>query len=142
MPDVIEGQSVSLGAAQRLLEAGREQAVAMGLPVNLAVADAQGFLVAHVRMDGAPLPSIEHAINKAFTSAQFGKPTVELKIDAEPGGELFGLNLTLGRRVVVFGGGLPLRRAGKVVGAVGVSGGTSAQDQEIAAVMVSAFENK
>ena len=133
---------MSLDAAQHLIRAGCEEAEALGLECNLAVVDAQGFLVAHVRMDGAPLPSIEHAINKAFTSAQFGKPTIELKTDAEPGGELFGLNLTLDRRVVVFGGGLPLKRDGEVVGAVGASGGTSAQDQEIAAAMVSAFDLK
>lgn len=133
---------MSLAAAVRLIQAGCDKAEAHGLKLNLAVVDAQGFLVAHVRMDGAPLPSIEHSINKAFTSAQFGKPTVELKTDAEPGGELFGLNLTLDRRVVVFGGGLPLKRAGAVVGAVGASGGTAAQDQEIAAAMVSAFDPK
>ena len=132
-------QVLSLQDAEALIAAGRLHAEKIGVPVNLAVADPAGHLIAHVRMDEAPVPSIEHAINKAFTAALFRKPTIELKADAEPSGELFGLNLTLDRRVIVFGGGVPVLVDGAVVGAVGVSGGTADQDQTIAAAMLAAF---
>lgn len=59
-------------------------------------------------MDDAQLPSIEHSINKAKTSAYFKKETVELKSDAEPKGDLYGLNNTLDNTVIVFAGGVPV----------------------------------
>lgn len=127
---------LGLAEAETLIAAGRAQAQKMGVPCNLAVVDAAGHLVAHVRMDGAPVPSIEHSINKAFTAALFKTPTVDLKETSEPGGSLFGLNVTLDHRVVVFGGGLPVMVDGAVAGAVGASGGTSEQDQAVAAAML------
>lgn len=130
---------LTLEAADRLIAAGKDKAAAIGSPSNITVVDAFGFLLAHARMDGAPLPSIEHAINKAYTSALFAKPTADMTADAEPGGDLYGLNLTLNQRVVVFGGGVPILHGDKVVGAVGVSGGTSAQDHDIASTAAETF---
>ncbi|WP_130803902.1 GlcG/HbpS family heme-binding protein [Acinetobacter ihumii] len=132
---------IQLELAQQLIHVGREKALAIDSPSNLAVVDAYGFLLTHIRMDGAQLPSIEHSINKAYTSALFKKSTEALKQLSEPDGELYGLNLTLNQRVIVFAGGLPLLLNDDVVGAVGVSGGTAEQDQCIAQSMQDYFNH-
>lgn len=125
-------KTLSLAEAEIIIQAAREKATILHSPSNIAVVDANGFLLAHIRMDDAQLPSIEHSINKAKTSAYFKKETVELKSDAEPKGDLYGLNNTLDNTVIVFAGGVPVIFDGEVVGAVGVSGGTADQDEEIA----------
>lgn len=132
-------QSLDLSLAQKLIEVGISQANKIDSPSNIAVVDAFGYLIAHVRMDQAQLPSIEHSINKAFTSAMFKKPTHELQAASEPKGELYGLNVTLDQRVIVFAGGIPLLLNGQVVGAVGVSGGTAEQDQAVAEAVAAHF---
>lgn len=125
--------------ARQLIEAGERKAEEIDSPSNLAVCDHAGFLITHLRMDGAQLPSIDHSIQKARTSALFGKPTEALKADSEPGGKLYGLNNTLDNQVIVFAGGLPLQLDGNVVGAVGASGGTAEQDKAVAAAMTACF---
>lgn len=125
-------QTIGLDEALLLIELAREKAEKIGSPSNIAVVDAFGYLLAHIRMNEAQLPSIEHAIHKAKTSALFHKPTIDLKKDAEPKGGLYGLNNTLSNSVIVFAGGMPLKKQGNVVGAIGISGGTPEQDQQIA----------
>ena len=132
-------KTVNLDIAQQLLDIGISKAKELQSPSNIAIADAYGYLLAHVRMDQAQLPSIEHSINKAYTSALFQKPTHELKEPSEPKGELYGLNQTLNQRVIVFAGGVPLFLNEHVVGAVGVSGGTAEQDQSIAQAIADHF---
>lgn len=132
--------TLDLTDAQSLIKLAISRAMEIGSPSNIAVVDSAGFLISHVRMDGAQLPSIEHSINKAYTSALFNKATDELKQDAEPGGELYGLNTTLDGRVIVFAGGTPLFYQEKVVGAIGVSGGTSEQDKNISQYVSSQFK--
>ena len=126
--------------AQQLVAAGEKKAQEINSPSNLAVCDHAGYLITHLRMDGAQLPSINHSIQKAWTSAQFGKATDDLTADSEPGGELYGLNTTLDNQVIVFAGGIPLTLDGKVVGAVGASGGTADQDKAVAQAMAEAFK--
>lgn len=125
-------KTLSLAEAEIIIQAAREKATILQSPSNIAVVDANGFLLAHIRMDDAQLPSIKHSINKAKTSAYFKKETIDLKGDAEPKGELYGLNNTLDNTVIVFAGGVPVIFDGEVVCAVGVSGGTADQDEEIA----------
>ncbi len=125
---------ITLRAAEALIKRVFEAAKAMGLSVFAAVADNGANPVAVARMDGAILASYDIALNKAYTSAALHKSTAELSELAASGGELYGIQHTNGGRIVIFGGGEPLYRDGTVAGAIGVSGGTLAQDTELATV--------
>ena len=124
--------SVSLAEARMIIAAGESQAEALGVPYNLAVVDAGGNLVSHVRMDGAWLGSIDISIHKAWTARAFDMATEDLAKMAQSGKPLFGINSTNHEKVVIFAGGVPLKRDGAVIGAVGASGGTVDQDQKVA----------
>lgn len=124
--------SLSLEDAKRLIHAAEVKAATIGSPSNIAVVDAGGNLLAHVRMDGAQIASISHSINKAFTSLACKLPTHVLGQDAQPGGQFYGLSNTVEGRIITFAGGVPLRSGHELVGAIGVSGGTAEQDREIA----------
>ena len=124
--------SLDLADARRIISAGERKANEMGIPYNIAVADAGGGLVAHVRMDGAWLGSVDIAINKAWTARAFDMSTEELSHFAQCGQQGFGLNTTNDSRVVIFGGGIPIKRDGAVIGAVGASGGSVEQDVAVA----------
>jgi uncharacterized protein GlcG (DUF336 family) len=130
---------ITLEEAQSILSAAEEKATEMGQPMNIAVMDAGRNLVAFHRMDGAWVASTDIAIDKAFTSAGRGLTTRKIGEMAQPGQPLFGINTTNGGRIVIFAGGVPLVRDGDVVGAVGVSGGSVDQDEEVAEAGVAAF---
>ena len=134
-----EQQTVSLADAKRVLAAGEAQATEIGQPMNIAVADGGGNLVAHVRMDGAWIGSIDISINKAFTSRAFDIATRDLAEHSQSGGQFFGIHASNGGRVMIFAGGVPLKRDGKVVGAIGVSGGSGEQDHAVAEAGSAAF---
>jgi uncharacterized protein GlcG (DUF336 family) len=123
--------SLTLADARTIIAAGEQQAQKLGVPYNLAVVDAGGNLIAHVRMDGAWLGSIDIAIHKAFTSRAFDMATQDLATMAQSGKPLFGINSTNHERIVIFAGGMPVKSGGKVIGAVGASGGTVEQDQQV-----------
>jgi len=91
-------------------------------------------------MDGAFIGSINISINKAYTAIAFQDETKELAPLAQPGQELFGLSDAAGGRIVVFAGGVLLRRNGEIVGAIGVSTETVEQDQEVATAGAEAFQ--
>jgi uncharacterized protein GlcG (DUF336 family) len=131
---------VTLEDARQIIAAAEKKAKELGQPMNIAVADGGGNLVAHVRMDDAWLGSIDISINKAFTSRAFDISTKDLAKHAQSGGQFFGIHVSNGGRVMIFAGGVPLRRAGKVVGAVGVSGGSGEQDHAVAEAGAKAFE--
>ena len=130
---------VTLEEAKKLIAVAEDKARAIGQPMNIAIADAGGNLVAHVRMDGAWIGSIDIAINKAFTSRAFNIATKDLAAAAQPGAQFYGIHGSNGGRIMIFAGGIPLRRSGHVVGAIGVSGGSGEQDQAVAEAAVSAF---
>jgi uncharacterized protein GlcG (DUF336 family) len=130
---------ITLEEAQRILSAAEEKARQMGQPMNIAVMDAGRNLVAFHRMDGAWVASTDIAIDKAFTSAGRGLTTRKIGEMAQPGQPLFGINTTNGGRIVIFAGGVPLMRDGEVIGAVGVSGGTVDEDEEVAEAGVAAL---
>jgi uncharacterized protein GlcG (DUF336 family) len=130
---------VTLEDAMRIITAARKKAVDIGQPMNIAVADSGGHLVAHVRMDGAWLGSIDISINKAFTARAFDIATKDLATQSQPGGQFYGIHVSNGGRVMIFAGGIPLKRAGKVEGAIGVSGGSGEQDQAVAEAGAAAF---
>jgi uncharacterized protein GlcG (DUF336 family) len=123
--------SVSLDDAQRVIQAGIAKAKEINSPSNIAVADGGGNLLAFARMEDAWLGSIDIAINKAFTSRAFDVATKQLAAFAQPGGQFYGIHASNHGRVMIFAGGLPLKSGNKVIGAVGVSGGTGEQDQQI-----------
>jgi uncharacterized protein GlcG (DUF336 family) len=132
--------SLSLAEARRLVAAGEKKAQQLGIPYNIAVVDAGGDLVTHVRMDGAWLGSIDISIKKAWTSRAFDMATQDLGKMAQAGKPLFGINSTNHDKVVIFAGGMPVKVGDAVIGAVGASGGTVEQDQQVVEAAVAAFE--
>ncbi len=130
---------VTLQEARRVIDAAEKKAREIGQPMNIAVVDAGGNLVAHIRMDNAWIGSIDISINKAFTARAFDIATAKLAEFAKPGGEFFGIHASNGGRIMIFAGGIPLERGGKVVGAIGVSGGSGAQDQAVAEAGAAAY---
>lgn len=131
--------SVTLAQARSVIEAGEGKAAEIGQPMNIAVVDAGGNLVAHARMDGAWIGSIDISINKAYTSRAFDIATKDLAEHAQSGGQFFGIHVSNRGRIMIFAGGIPLTSGGSVVGAVGVSGGTGEQDQTVAEAAAAAF---
>jgi uncharacterized protein GlcG (DUF336 family) len=132
--------SLDLADARRIIAAGERRAIQMGVPYNIAVVDGGGGLVAHVRMDGAWLGSVDISINKAWTARAFDMSTDDLSHLTQSGQQGFGLNTTNHSKVVIFGGGIPIKRDGVVIGAVGASGGTVEQDVAVAQAASAGFQ--
>jgi uncharacterized protein GlcG (DUF336 family) len=132
-------KQVTLAAAQAMIEAARKHAEKIRVPMNIAVVDDGANLVAFARMDGGWLGSIDISQDKAFTARAFDMPTKELAKMSQPGEPLFGITASNDGRVVIFAGGIPLNVDGRVVGAVGVSGGRPDQDHEVAEAGAAAF---
>src|SRR5499433_477336 len=130
---------VNLEDARRVINAAEKKAGEIGQPMNIAVADEGGNIVAHARMDNAWIGSIDVAMKKAYTSRAFEIETKELAKHAQSGGEFFGVHVSNDCRIMIFAGGIPLKRDGKVVGAIGVSGGNGDQDHAVAAAGAAAF---
>lgn len=133
-------KTVNLRAARRVIKAAEAKAQEIGQPMNIAVADAGGNLVAHVRMDGAWIGSIDISQKKAFTSRAFDISTKDLAQHSQSGDQFFGIHASNNGRIMIFAGGIPLKdAAGKVVGAIGVSGGSGDQDHAVAEAGAGAF---
>lgn len=123
---------ITLRQAYAALRAAEEKATAIGIPVNIAVLDAGAHLKAFSRMDGAVLGSIDVATRKAMTAALFQARSEAVWEYCKPGAPAPALELSNGG-LAPFAGGIPLRGPqGEILGAIGVSGGTVAQDLEIA----------
>lgn len=127
-------------AAQRIVEAAEAESRQVGVPMSIAVVDEGGNLKVFARMDGAELAGIELARDKAYTAVANSASTQELAALARPGGPLFGLHSCAGGRYVIFAGGIPLRLGDRIVGALGVSGGTVEQDQQCAEAGLALWE--
>ncbi len=123
---------MKLADARRIIEAAEKKAAEIGQPMNIAIADEGGNLVAHVRMDGAWLGSIDISIKKAYTSRAFDITTKDLATHSQSGGQFFGIHASNDGKIMIFAGGIPLKSEGKVVGAIGVSGGSGDQDHAVA----------
>lgn len=130
---------VTLEDARRVIAAAEKKATEIGQPENIAVADEGGNLVAHVRMDGAWMGSVDISIKKAWTARAFDISTKELASNAQSGDQFFGIHASNHGKVMIFAGGIPLKRGGKVVGGIGCSGGTGEQDQTVAEAGAAAF---
>ena len=133
--------TVTLEDARRVISAAENKAQEIGQPMNIAVVDAGGNLVSHVRMDGAWIGSIDISITKAFTSRAFDISTKDLGEHSQPGGQFYGIHVSNEGRIRIFAGGIPLSSGdgGEVVGAIGVSGGSGEQDQAVAEAGAAAF---
>ena len=131
-----------IGGAAALKAAGAalEAANALGVPVNIALVDAAGVLAAFVRMPGAPLHSVDIAIDKAYTAASFGLPTGQWHAALAGHSPAVRDGIVLRPRFVAFGGGLPIVEGGARIGAIGVSGGSEAQDEAIARAGLEALD--
>lgn len=123
---------LTLSNARTLIAAAEAKAAEIGQPMNIAVVDAGGNLIAHVRMDGAWIGSIDISINKAFTARAFDISTKDLGDNSQPGQQFYGIHASNGGRIMIFAGGIPVKQGGQVVGAIGVSGGSGEQDQSVA----------
>src|SRR6267143_3067376 len=125
--------AVKLEDARRVISAAEKKAREIGQPMNIAVADEGGNIVAHVRMDNAWIGSIDVSMKKAYTSRALDIETKELAKYSQSGGQFFGIHASNDGKIMIFTGGLPLKREGKVVGTIG---GSSDQDQSVAAAGV------
>src|SRR5467141_3448120 len=124
--------AVKLEDARKIISAAEKKAKEIGQPMNIAVADEGGNIVAHVRMDGAWIGSIDISQKKAYTSRAFDIATKDLAAHSQSGGQFFGIHVSNHGRIMIFAGGIPIRMDGKVVGAIGVSGGSGEQDHSVA----------
>jgi uncharacterized protein GlcG (DUF336 family) len=125
---MIEMLTVNLEAARQIIKSAEAKAESLGCAMNIAVVDAGGNLVAQVRMDHARIGAIDIAINKAWSARAFDMETAELGRYSQPGGPFFGIHASNSGRVMILAGGVPLREAGNIIGAVGVSGGSDEED--------------
>jgi uncharacterized protein GlcG (DUF336 family) len=131
---------VDLGLARRMVAEAVGSAVAQGALVSVAVVDAGGHLVCFERMDGAEIAGPVLAPDKAYTAVAHRAATHELAPLVAPGGPLAGMQAAAGGRFVCFAGGVPLWSGGRVVGGVGVSGGTAEEDLAAALAGAAVFE--
>lgn len=138
-PTASQARGLTLAAARAAIAAAEAVARELAVAMSVAVVDSGGQLVAFERMDGADLVTVTLAQDKAWTALVNRMPTRDIGPIAQPGTEFYGYN-TIGRgRTIIFAGGMPLERDGVLVGAVGVSGGDSTQDQQAVDAAVAAF---
>ncbi len=130
---------MTLADAQRVIAAAVKKAEEIGQPMNIAVADGGGNIQAHARMDGAWIGSIDISQKKAYTSRAFDISTKDLATHSQSGGQFFGIHASNNGKIMIFAGGIPLKKDGKVVGAIGVSGGSGDQDHAVAEAGAAAF---
>jgi glc operon protein GlcG len=124
--DVPYGPAISLDRAEAVIHAAVAEARKRNWKMNVAVADSGGNLVAFERMDGAMLASIQIAIHKARAAATFRRPTKVFEV----GVNMMHLNYLLAfDGVIASRGGIPLIQEGKLIGAIGCSGGSDSQDE-------------
>jgi uncharacterized protein GlcG (DUF336 family) len=133
---------VTLDVAKELVSAAEEEADEIDVPMCIAVMNEGANLVAFHRMDDALLASVNIAQNKAYTAVSLKMDTETVWEVSQPGESLYGIGETDEGRIVTFGGGIPLERDGRVVGGVGVSGGSAEEDVTVASAAVEAFESR
>ena len=130
--------NLSLEKARKIIRAGERKAKEMNIAAVFAVVNPEGNLIIEERMDNAILISVEVAYKKAYTAAALKLNTQDLTALVQPGAMFYGLQSD--PKYIVFGGGMLLKVDGKIVGAVGVSGGSAQEDMEIAKACINAFE--
>ena len=138
MPCSVAQRAISAEAAATAVRAAVAEAEAQGIRINAAVTDASGVLAAFLRMPGAFLHSVDIAVDKAYTAASFGMPTSQWKAILARD-EPLRTGMPHRPRLVVFGGGLPIKEDNVLIGGIGVSGGSAEQDELCARAGLSAI---
>lgn len=142
---VIENLSVkemTLSLAQRISAKVIEKAKEMGVNAVVAIADKGANPILVLSMDNAYIASYDIAVNKAYTCASLKMSTKKLQGLSQPGQSLYGIQFTNQGKIVIFGGGEPLEVNGKVIGAIGVSGGSEEEDTFLGAFGRKVFEEE
>ncbi|OSP53989.1 heme-binding protein [Pseudoruegeria sp. SK021] len=132
-------ERLDINDAYTLIAGARAHAIEIGVPMCIAITDEGGNLIAFERMDGGKVSSTTIAIDKSFTASAAKKPTHEYGAASQPGAPAYGIASAIGGRLMVVGGGLPVIVNGAVVGGIGVSSGTPAQDQSCAQAGIDAL---
>lgn len=132
--------TLTLETARRLSEQIRQEAARIGVNAVVAIADRAGHPLLVECMDDAYIASYDIALQKAFTVTALKMSTSTLKPLAQPGGSLYGIQFTNQGKIVIFGGGEPLKIGDAIVGGLGVSGGSEEQDTALAAYGKAIFE--
>lgn len=138
--DQLKSPEMTLALAKALIEKVEQKAAESGVNAVIAVSDQAGRPVAVHCMDDAYIASFDVALNKTYTSAGLKMSTAELAKLCRPGESLYGIQHTNEGKIVIFGGGEPLEANGKIIGALGVSGGTAEQDTALAAYGKTVFK--
>ncbi|MCQ2436737.1 MAG: heme-binding protein [Clostridia bacterium] len=126
-------EDMTLTAAQRLADRVKKKAKEMGVNAVVAITNKAARPVLVECMDDSYFASYDIALNKAYTVVSLKMTTSQLSELAQPGRSLYGIQFTNGGKIVIFGGGEPLRnRDGKIIGGLGVSGGSEEQDTALA----------
>ena len=128
-----KNRKITLAKAKQLAEAVQARAKEMGVKAVVAVADRGGNPILVQAMDDAYLASWDVALQKSYTVVALKMSTQKLASLAAPGGSLYGIQFTNQGKIVIFGGAEPLESDGKIVGGLGVSGGSAEQDTALAA---------
>lgn len=134
-------ENVTLELARKLIYKVEAKAAEMGVKAVVAVSDASARIVAVECMDDAYIASYDVAVNKTFTCVSLKMSTKQLSTLAAPGAPLYGIQFTNQGKIVIFGGGEVLRHGDRIVGAVGISGGSEEQDTALADYAKQVFEN-
>ena len=132
-------QGMTLEAAEGAIAAAKKKAQEQGTQMNIAVLDEGSNLVAFVHMNDAFPGGVQLSIDKAYTARAWNISTKDLAPFCQPNQPFFGLHSNLGGRMVILPGGIPLKIGNRVVGAIGVSGGSVDQDHEVADAGAAAF---
>lgn len=139
--DGMAEQRMTLQLAEKLSAAVKEKAHEMGVNAVVAVTNAAARPVLVECMDDSFIASFDVALKKAYTVVALKMSTIELKPLANPGGSLYGIQFTNDNSIIVFGGGDPLMKGGRIIGGLGVSGGTEEQDTALSAYGRKVFES-
>jgi uncharacterized protein GlcG (DUF336 family) len=129
---------ISLEEARQIIAAAIKKANEINVKMNIAVVDQGANLVAFERMDGAWIGSIDIAQKKAFTARAFDLDTKSLGENSQSGQQFFGIHASNNGKIMIFAGGIPIKRGGQVVGAIGVSGSSGKDDHSVAEAGVAA----
>ena len=131
---------LSIEEAEILIGGARAKSNEIGIPMCIAVTDESGNLISFERMDGGKVSSISIAIDKAFTAAVARRGTHVYNQLCVPGEPTFGIHISNGGHFSVIGGGLPVYVDGDIVGGIGISSGTAAEDLVVAEGAIEAFD--
>src|ERR1700742_3104799 len=133
-----EALGITLEEARQIIAAAIKKANEIKVMMNIAVVDAGANLISFERMDGAWFGSIDIAQKKAFPSRTLNLNTKSLGENPQSGQQFFGIHASNNGKIIIFAGGIPIKRGGEVVGAIGVSGGSGKDDHAVAEAGVAA----